>query len=307
MQWHAEYVTIMAEREGENMPKGKKKRRQRKSMPPLSLLDKCIYWLLGVLMTAALVGLLWGWYIWRERVQFGDEQVVCIATHWSMLWVAVPMFCLPCTALGLWCGLYYGGQPIFGIPGFRYGPPYPRIYPLFMKNRPKPKPRERRGMRTLAAILVGVNLVCVAIGLLSIQGRDSLYRDGSVREVNMFGGISGEYSARDAEQVVLAVYSYKSGRSSSSLFRSGRERWSVRLELQMTDGERFEFNPGGFRGDEEPGEVRTWLRELELVLGQYPAQSIHRVNTQDLDRAVRDLELNEAEIAVLMRLFGQSE
>ena len=174
------------------MPKGKKKRRQRKSMPPLSLLDKCIYWLLGVLMTAALVGLLWGWCLWRARVQFGDEQVVCIATHWSMLWVAVPMFSLPCTAVGLWCGWYYGGQPIFGIPGFRYGPPYPRIYPLFMKDRPKPKPRERRGTRTFAAFIVGVNLVCVAFGLLSIQGRDSLYRDGSVRQVNMFGGNSGE-------------------------------------------------------------------------------------------------------------------
>ena len=289
------------------MPKGKKKRRQGREMPPLCLLDKCIYWLLGVLMTAAQVGLFWGWCLWRERMQFGDELVVCVATHWSMFWIAVPLICLSFTAVGLWCGWYGGRQPIFGIPGFRYGLPYPRIYPLFMKGRPKPKPRERRGTRIFAAFLVGVNLVCGAFGLLSVQGRDSLYRDGSVRQVNMFGGISGEYSARDAEQVGLAVYSYKSGRSSSSLFRSGRERWSVRLELQMTDGERFEFNPGGFRGDEEPGEVRTWLRELELVLGQYPAQSIHRVNTQDLDRAVRDLELNEAEIAVLMRLFGQSE
>ena len=288
------------------MPKGKKKRRQRKSMPPLSLLDKCIYWLLGVLITAALVGQLWGWCLWRERVQFGDEQVGCIATHWSMLWVAVPMFSLPCTAVGLWCGLYYGGQPIFGIPGFRYGPPYPRIYPLFMKERPKPKPREQRGRRIFAAFIVGVNLVCVAIGLLSIHGRDSLYRDGSVRQVNMFGVISGEYSARDAEQVVLAVYSYKYS-GSSRLFGSGREQWSVRLELQMTDGERFEFNPGGVRPDEQTGEGRVWFRELETLLEQYPAQSIHRANAQDLDRAVRDTTLTEAETALLLELFGLSE
>ena len=289
------------------MPKGKKKRRQRKSMPPLSLLDKCIYWLLGVLMTAALVGLLWGWCLWRERVQFGDEQIVCIATHWSMLWVAVPMFSLPCTAVGLWCGWYYGGQPIFGIPGFRYGPPYPRLYPLFMKDRPKPKPRERRGMRTFAAILVGVNLVCGAFGLLGIHGRDSLYRDGTVRQVNMFGGTSGEYSAWDAEQVVLAVYSYRTSSSSGRLFGSGPRQWSVRLELQMTDGERFEFNPGGFRRDEEPGEVRAWLRELEQLLELYPAQNIQCVNVQDLDRAIRDMKLNEAETALLLELFGLSE
>lgn len=289
------------------MPKGKKKRKQRKSMPPLSLLDKCIYWLLGVLMTAALVGLLWVWCIWRERVQFGDEQVVCIATHWSMLWVAVPMFCLTFTAVGLWSGWYCGRQPIFGIPGFRYGLPYPRIYPLFMKDRPEPKHRERRGMRTFAAILVGVNLVCGAFGLLGIHGRDSLYRDGTVRQVNMFGGTSGEYSAWDAEQVVLAVYSYRTSSSSGRLFGSGPRQWSVRLELQMTDGERFEFNPGGFRRDEESGEVRAWLRELEQLLELYPAQNIQRVNVQDLDRAIRDMELNEAETALLLELFGRNE
>ena len=162
-------------------------------------------------------------------------------------------------------------------------------------------------MRTLAAILVGVNLVCGAFGLLSIHGRDSLYRDGSVRQVNMFGGISGEYSARDAEQVVLAVYSYKYSGSSSRLLRSGRERWSVRLELQMTDGERFEFKPGGVRSDEQTGEVRVWFRELETLLEQYPAQIIHRTNTQDLDRAIRDMKLNEAETALLLELFGLSE
>jgi hypothetical protein len=153
---------------------------------------------------------------------------------------------------------------------------------------------------------VGVNLVCVAFGLLSIQGRDSLYRDGSVRQVNMFGGISGEYSAREAEQVVLEVYSYKYS-GSSRLFGSGRERWAVRLELQMTDGERFEFKPGGFRRDEEPGEVRAWLRELEQLLELYPAQNIQRVNVQDLDRAIRDMELNEAETALLLELFGRNE
>jgi hypothetical protein len=162
-------------------------------------------------------------------------------------------------------------------------------------------------MRTFAAILVGVNLACGAFGLLSVHGRDTLYRDGTVRQINMFGGISGEYSALDAKQVVLAVYSYRTSSSSGRLFGSGPRQWSVRLELQMTDGERFEFNPGGFRRDEEPGEVRAWLRELEQLLELYPAQNIQCVNVQDLDRAIRDMELNEAETALLLELFGRNE
>ena len=106
--------------------------------------------------------------------------------------------------------------------------------------------------------------------------------------------------------MVLEVYSYKYS-GSSRLFRSGRERWSVRLELQMTDGARFEFNPGGVRPDEQTGEVRAWFRELETLLEQYPAQCIERANTQDLDRAIRDMKLNEAETALLLELFGRNE
>ena len=56
-----------------------------------------------------------------------------------------------------------------------------------------------------------------------------------------------------------------------------------------------------------PGEVRSWLRELEKLLEQYPAQSIRRGNTQELDRAIRDLALNEPETALLLELFGRSE
>ena len=38
------------------MPKGKKKRKQRREMPPLTMLDKSIYWIAGAGMLAALAG-----------------------------------------------------------------------------------------------------------------------------------------------------------------------------------------------------------------------------------------------------------
>lgn len=46
------------------MAKGKKKRKQRREMPPLLRLDKILYWFAGAAMLAALVGLLFLWLRW---------------------------------------------------------------------------------------------------------------------------------------------------------------------------------------------------------------------------------------------------
>lgn len=43
------------------MPKGKKKRKQRREMPPLPLMDKILYWFAGAALLATLVGLLFLW------------------------------------------------------------------------------------------------------------------------------------------------------------------------------------------------------------------------------------------------------
>lgn len=57
------------------MPKGKKKRKQRREMPPLPLLDKILYWFAGAAMLAALVGLLFLWLRWGvQDHQLNEEE-----------------------------------------------------------------------------------------------------------------------------------------------------------------------------------------------------------------------------------------
>lgn len=281
------------------MPKGKKKRKQRREMPPLPLLDKILYWFAGAAMLAALVGLLFLWLRWEELVLFADTQVVCCVRHMSFLWVFLPLLSLFATGLGFWCWGYNGRYPIFGIKGFRYGPPLPRIYPMLAKDRPPRKPADRRGARRLAAVVLTINLICLAPVPLSVAGRDSLKADGTVQEFSMFGNVREEYSVRDTERVTLSVYSYTSGKSSFT------RHWAVSLELQMTDGSRYEFPSGGFRRGENGG--HRWVRELEQVLEHYPAQSIEIRNAEELDRVVQDQQLNEEEAGILYRLFRYTE
>lgn len=280
------------------MSKGKKKRRnKRRQMPPLTILDKVIYWIAGAAMLAAFVGLFFLWLRWEERVMFSDAQVVCCARHGSFLWAFPGALSLIITGLGFWCWGYDGRRPIFGIKGFRYGPPYPSIYPLFSKDRPPRKPADRRGARRAASVVICIDLLFLAPVLLSVAGRDSLYADGTVQEFSMFGNVREEYGVRDTEQVILSVDSRTSGKYVRT------RHWFVGLKLVMTDGTRYDFSSGSFRHDDGETEVRRWIRELEQLMALYPAQRIEIQNAGELDRVITDHGLNETETGILYRLF----
>ena len=192
------------------MPKGKKKRRNKtREMPPLGLLDKCIYWALGVVSFGCLA-VLWLWLIGLgERLAFEEEGVLAMTRHASLAWMFPGMFSLGLTLCGLIVGNYGVRQPIFGKSGVYYGPPLPRRYPLFYKDKPEKKPREKRFFRISAAVIVAINILCIIPMSWSVQGRDEWHADGTVAEVNMFGKTVGEYAPGDAEQVTLTAYSYK--------------------------------------------------------------------------------------------------
>lgn len=272
-----------------------KRQNKPREMPELSRLDKVIYWCLGLLLFAGLVGLIVLWMHTATRIHFSVEDVVAVRSRMSFLLAFPAFFSLFATALGLWCWGYNGRYPIFGIPGFLYGPPLPRIYPLFMKNRPKRKPGERRGRLRFAAFIAAVNLVCLALVPLSFEGRDSWYADGRVEQISIFGTVETEYDVRDTEAVLLSVYSYT---NRNSIVR----HWAVRVELVMADGRRFDYPTGSFRFD-DGSQVRPWIRDLQQVLSRYPEQIIAVEGAADLEQVIAEDGLNEQEEQILRTLF----
>lgn len=278
--------------------KRKAKRQKRREMPPLTLQDKVIYWILGAVLAAALIGLFFLWEWWADRIAFADPEVVASRANMSFLWMMPAWFCLFITALGFWCTGYNGRRPIFGIPGFLYGPPLPRIYPLFMKNKPPRKPADIRGMRNLAGFIIGINLFCLAFVPLSMQGRDSWWSDGTVREFSMFGNVREEYGVRDTEEVVLSAYSYTTGRSHV-------RHWSIRVELVMDDGASYVFPVGAFRSD-DGGEVCRWIRDLVQLMDRYPDSVLRVEDAQELELVIVDHGLTDREAQILRQLFGEN-
>lgn len=265
-------------------------------MPPLTKLDKGIYITVAVIGVAAyFAALLWMMFAWEEKI-FRDEAVLAVYRHLSSCWAAPFLISVALTLAGLWMTGYGERRPIFGIKGFLYGPPLPGIYPLIMKDKPPKREKDQAFGRMIAAVVIGVNLVCLAFVPLSVSGRDVWMDNGHVMEYNMFGKRTEDYSVGDASQVRVRVY-YSSG---------GRHRsagWRISVQLAMEDGAGYSFGPGSFRGGDEDG-IRRWILDLKGLLERYPEGVVTFEGTEDLEALIDDWDLNETEERLLREMFG---
>lgn len=83
-------------------------------MPPLSAVDKLIYWLILVLLCAAYIALAFGPLYLREKIAFADRAVVAVEDHASLYWLLVPWMTFFLMSFILWHEPYQKRIPIFG-------------------------------------------------------------------------------------------------------------------------------------------------------------------------------------------------
>lgn len=274
------------------MSKGKKKRKQRREMPPLGMLDQLIYWVSGVLLLAGFSALVF-WVMFHAEWQgFRDESVKAVRLR-ENFWAVPGLICLAFTLFGTWSTLYEGRQPIFGAPGVYYGPPLPKKYPLFWKDKAPRKPEEKAWIGCLAGFLAALNLLLLTPAVFCSQGRDEWCADGSVRRVSQTGRITEEYRAEEVRELTLGVYSH-------SRRRSVTVDWGVSMTLVMDDGEEYSFRSGSFRSGDREG-IRRWIADLQELARLYPNVTVRR--SQDLGKVIADHGLDEAEAAILEKLF----
>lgn len=265
-------------------------------MPPLTRLDKGIYTAVALIGIAAYFGaLLWTMYAWEGYI-FREEAVLAVSRHMSQFWASPALFSLMFTGFGLWCAWYGERRPIFGIKGFLYGPPLPKIYPLFMKDKPPKREKDKTFGRMAAALIIGVNLVCLAFVPLSIPGRDVWMDNGHVVEYNMFGKQVEDYSVGDAERITVRLYFSSGGRHST-------RGWKISIKLVMGDGTGYSFGPGSFR-NAETEEVRRWILDLSGLLERYPSGVVTFEGAENLENLLESWELNETEARILREIFG---
>ena len=72
------------------------------------------------------------------------------------------------------------------------------------------------------------------------------------------------------------------------------------MTLVMDDGEEYSFRSGSFRSGDREG-IRRWIADLQDLTELYPNVTVRRA--RELDRVIADHGLDEAEAAILEKLF----
>lgn len=277
----------------------RKAKKRRQQMPPLSFSDKLIYYSIIAFLCGLYFALGFVPIALRERIAFLDEMVIASSEHMSSLWQLVPWMTFFLMTFILWLLPYQDRRPIFGLKNFKYGPPvYPKIYPLFMKNKPHVwvSQRAKQNRKQMALTLLVILLISFIPFPWSLYGRDALHADGSITQYSMFNNQVQEFSSGEIAAVEFDTYRYTTGKHLRTA------HWGVQVTLTADTGKAYTFTLPEFRRDDEA--TPYWLSAMLRLKRRYDSQIITYDGIDDLSEVVSDKKLDETETELLYQLFG---
>lgn len=267
-------------------------------MPPLSFGDKLIYWTIVLLLCAMYILLLFGTLYLRDRIAFADTSVIAVEDNISTYWLGVPWMTFFLMTFILWVQPYQARKPIFGRRNFKYGPPaYPKIYPVFMKNKPYvfESDRKKKDRKRTALILLTVLLISFIPWPWSLYGRDCLQSDGSIAQYNMFNGQVHHFSPEEVSEIRIKTYRYGPRRTAITSY-------GVQMVFVVEGGKTYTFEQREFRYYPE-GRRSYWLTEMLNIKRCYDP-GIIQYDLKDFQLLLNE-NWSEAEKEIICQLFGK--
>lgn len=271
-------------------------------MPPLSFLDKLIYWLLFVILFGGIIALGFLPFYIRDRIAFSDPSVVAALGDGAVIvLLSFPVITIFLLWFIPWVSWYEQRKPIFGLPNFKYGPPaWPKEYPLFMKNKPfvwESQWSKQRHKRIVTVMLV-LLLVSVIPFPLSLYGRDCLRQDGSIVQYNLFNAQTHEYAPGKVKEIRLGVHRRR------SRGHHYRPHYYAQITLVLDNGQKYSFEGRDFKNESETD--LFWLNTMAELKDCYSPENIYYEGTDKLDALAEHVNLNPEQMQILYRLFGQN-
>ena len=272
----------------------KSKKRKRGFRPPLSFVDKSIYWL-GLLLVFPLTVLLAFWFDDVTGViAFQDPAVIAYRSHPSYFFI-IPLVLYAEISVFLLCLMALEGKkPLLGNKKVQYGEaPWAKdCFPLFDPRRKSVsvRPSEKRFRRRMRIVWVIGFFLCSLLAPFSFCGRDCLMQDNSIVTYDALNQkapnpyIADEFTAL----TIRAQYASKA--------------WMYEITIQTEDGMTFTFSYEDFDW-RKPGRQETCLRKMLEIKALFPPDAITIKGEQKLEKVVDYLGLNEELTQLLYQLF----
>jgi hypothetical protein len=277
------------------MGKQKKKAKRRKPhRPPLSFLDKTIYFLFLLLSYGLGLFFLLGILLLRKSIAFSDPTVVAASSKDLSFFFLIPLFlllvCTPVCFLEFTAG---NRLPLFGNRKIKYGrPPWDEhCYPLFSSRYKKEamiRPSKKENRRIIAVTLTVLFALTLLLGSLSLFSRKCLYQDGSLSCYNSFSLPTDHFVSEEFSHLTIQTYFHRGFR--------GNGNWCCEIRLSTPTGETFTFYQYEFRDT-------IWLEEMARIKSRFSPEDISIQGQQHLYKIISAYDLNSEESQALKKLF----
>lgn len=277
----------------------KSKKKNRSCRPPLSLLDKSIYWL-GLLLSVIFALLfVFCFEDITNAIAFRDSLVVAYNSHASFLFVMPLLLYVEISALVFCIMALEGKKPIFGNRKVRYGEtPWAKdCFPLFDSRRKNiyVKPSKKRFRRDMMIVWIVGLFVCSLFAPFGFFGRDCLTTDNCIISYNVLNQEDSSPYTTDEFSNLTIQAKHVSG------YRSA-DYWKYEIKIEMKDGKCFTFSNRDF--DWRKDNSRELCLEKMLEIKSFFASDLITIKgEQNIKEVVDYLGLNDEQTQLLQALF----
>lgn len=277
--------------------KSKKKNRSRR--PPLSFLDKGIYWV-GLILSFIL-SLLFV-FCFKDItgvIAFQDSSVVAYNSHASFLFVMPLPLYVEVSAMVFCFTALERKKPVFGNRKIQYGEaPWAKdCFPLFDSRRKSiyVRPSEKRFRRHMMIVWTVGLFLCSLFAPFGFFGRDCLTRNNSIITYNVLNQEdSTAYTTDDYSHLTIQAKHVSGYRSA--------DYWKYELSIRMKDGKSFTFSNRDFDW-REPHYQERCLNQMLDIKAFFPPDSITIEGEHNIEKVADYIGMNDEQNQLLQELF----
>lgn len=272
-----------------------KKKKKKLKMPPLSALDSCIYY--SGMALCIFLGLSLSLFVTLliKRIGLSDPEVIAVDERATVLLGIFPYIAFLGLLMAPLCTAFSNRRPIFGKKGIQYGPPkYPKVYPLFMKDKPPVwvSDRKKESRKTFTVFYIILLILCLLPTPAGVFGRSCLMENGDVAVYNFLNLETQRYHTGDIKELCF----YPADMHPRS------KGYDLNAILTMEDGKTFYFDATDFRSSRN-SEPASWLLYMLDLKDRVAPERVTYKDTHLLPRVVDSCKLTPEEIDLMDQLF----
>ena len=280
--------------------KTKRKDNKRHLRPPLSFLDKSIYFLCIVVSFLGTMLLLICFDDIQNIIAFSKAETIAYKSSASSLFVLPFMTFLEISAIVVFIVGLESKKPIFGSKKYKYGEyPYREdCFPLFCKKKYnlKKTPSRKKFVRQMTLLWCVGLFLCACLIPFSLFGRNALYKDNRIEEINMLNLTGDTYTTDDfAHLTIKTQFVFR--------FRTANY-WKYGITIEMKDGKDFSFSNQDFDW-RVSGAKDICLDKMLEIKSLFDSEAITIKGAKNTDEVADYLGFNESQQNKINELFAE--